>query len=222
MEAAVEATSGTSARVDERIETDDEGEKQTVSITGEVDMARDSGRLHVGLDGTDLHIDQIFANGKLYVKGVDQSEPETWGYVARDGLQAHHFFRAPGNDPKHVLWQITAMHNVKKAGEERVNGARTVRYSGDLDIDAATLGLTKEMKDRVLKEADAPGSTPIARADVWVDDQGRVVRIRMSQGPDSALATVTITLSDLGKPVETKAPAKAAEVELLSTGLLMG
>ncbi|WP_189382764.1 LppX_LprAFG lipoprotein [Streptosporangium nondiastaticum] len=221
--AAVDATGRSTARIDEKIEMGDgESQKYTISITGDFDMAGDKGRLTAALDASPQRLDEIFANGNVYLKGVDPAAPETWGFVARDKVEARYLLRAPANDPEHVLRQVAAMRKVKKEGEEKVNGARTVHYSGTLDFDTATLRMEAEMRTKVDQARELSGGELPIRAEAWIDDQGHIVRTRISHHVGAAGSTATMTLSNVGKPVETKAPKDAAPVVLERSGPLMG
>ncbi|MET9417765.1 LppX_LprAFG lipoprotein [Streptomyces klenkii] len=221
--AAVDATGRSTARIDEKIEMGDGGsQKYTISITGDFDMAGDKGRLTAALDASPMHLEEIFANGNVYLKGMDPEAPETWGFVARDKVEARYLLRAPANDPEHVLRQIAAMRKVKKEGEEKVNGAHTVHYSGTLDFDTATLRMDAEMRTKAGQVRDMSGGELPIRAEAWIDDQGRVARTRISHRVGQAGSTATMTLSDQGKPVDTKAPADSAPAVIERSGPLMG
>ncbi|GGX77952.1 hypothetical protein GCM10010324_24360 [Streptomyces hiroshimensis] len=221
--AAVEATGRSTARIDEQIEvTGGPAQKFTFTIKGDFDMAGDKGGLKVDLQGK-RHLEEIFADGKVYLKGVVPESPDMWGSMDRDKPEAHYLLRAPVNDPEHVLRQVSAMRDVKKEGEETVNGAPTAHYRGNLDFDTLTLRMTPESRAKGAKVRDAMGGKLPVRAEAWVDAKGRVVRTRLSYtfGPVGSVATMT--LSDLGKPVEATPPAESDVVPATSiSGVLPG
>lgn len=221
--AAVEATSRSTARIDEEIEVNGgPAQKYTFTIKGDFDMAADKGSLKVDLQGKQ-HLDEVFAGGKVYLKGVVPESPELWGSIPRDESQSHYILRAPVNDPEHVLRQVAAMRDAKKDGEEKVNGAPTTHYRGTLDFDTLTLRMTSEARAKAAELRDMMGGKLPVQAEAWVDAQGRVARTRLSYVLGTVGSTATMTLSDPGKPVNAAPPADKDAVPAASvSGVLPG
>ncbi|MCF3106445.1 LppX_LprAFG lipoprotein [Streptomyces roseoverticillatus] len=221
--AAVETTSRSTARIDEEIEVNGgPAQKYTFTIKGDFDMAADKGNLKVDLQGKQ-HLDEIFAGGNVYLKGVMPESPELWGSVPRDEPQSHYLLRAPVNDPEHVLRQVAAMRDTKKAGEEKVNGTPTTHYRGTLDFDTLTLRMTSEARAKAAELRDMMGGKLPVQAEAWLDDRGRVARTRLSYVLGTVGSTATMTLSDPGKPVNATPPADKDVVPAASvSGVLPG
>ncbi|MGR8008664.1 hypothetical protein [Streptomyces hypolithicus] len=114
----------------------DKSKTYTMDITGSFDLAGDKGHLAVDLGAA--HIDEIFANGNAYVKGV-QGVGDGWGSIRRDKAEAHYVLRAPLNDPEHVLQQVAAMRQITKIGQEQVDGVPAAHYRGTIDYTTLTL-----------------------------------------------------------------------------------
>ncbi|MCX4584989.1 hypothetical protein [Streptomyces sp. NBC_01481] len=220
--AAVAATSGSTARIEEKIELRDGGTTYVLSVTGSFDLAKDKGRLAVDLPGGAIsHMDEIFAGDTVYLRGVNGLE-DAWGSMARDRAEAHFLLRAPLNDPEHVLRQVAAMQKVSRLGEENVNGVPAVHYRGTLDHQTLTLRLATGVRTKADAMRDALGSEIPVFADAWVDGKGRVVRVGLSFTSMTSV-TVTMTLSDLGKPVTAVAPAPGRVLPVTGvTGVLPG
>ncbi|MFE9123728.1 hypothetical protein [Streptomyces sp. NPDC007172] len=224
VKAAVAATSKGPARIDQTIEITGGGAGGTITVTGGIDFAGDKATLGVDFpQGGISHVDEVFAGKQAYVRGASGVDNDTWAVTPRDTAEAHYLLRAPLNDPKHVLRQISAMHHVSKEGDEEVAGARTVHYRGMLGHDTLTLRMAKETREKVNQTRGLLGSDLPAYADAWVDQQGRVVQTRMSLDLTAGRVTVTTILSDLGKPIQVSVPSADDAVPATGfTGILTG
>ncbi|MFP3990865.1 hypothetical protein U9R90_26030 [Streptomyces sp. E11-3] len=225
VKAAVAATRATTAKINEKIELTDTAKAttHTLTITGNFDLAADKGRLAVDLPGGAIsHLDEIFADGKVYVRGFDRL-PDTWASIARDKAEAHYLLRAPLNDPEHVLQQVAAMTRISKHSTQQVNGTPATRYRGKLDHATLTSRLAEPTRTKAADQREALGTDIPAFADAWIDPKGRVVRTRLTFHGGGASVTATMTLSDLGKPVKVAAPPSPEVVPVTSTtGVLPG
>ncbi|MFI9822315.1 hypothetical protein ACIHFC_17875 [Streptomyces sp. NPDC052013] len=205
--AAVAALREDSAGFRQEIELEGEGRVYGLTVTGGFDFAADRGHLAVDLPGGAIdHSDQVFADGKIYISGVRGLGEDTWGVVPRDEAQAHYLLRSPLNDPEHVLLQIAALREISREGEENVQGVRAVRYRGILDHRTITLRMAPEARTRTDQARDALGSDLPVFADAWVDGRGRLVQTRMSADLADVRVSLTMALSDIGKPVRVTVP----------------
>ncbi|MGW0190049.1 LppX_LprAFG lipoprotein [Streptomyces sp. NPDC003362] len=222
--AAVEAVGEESVRIDEEIELAAEGEEYGLTVTGDFDFAADRGRLTVGLPGGAIsRSDEIFAEGRIYISGVAGIDEGAWGVMPRNEAEAHYALRAPLNDPEHVLRQISAMRQTTEEGEETVRGVRTTHYRGTIDHDTLTLRMAGDVRAKTDQARDMLGSDLPVFADAWVDGQGRLVRVRMDLNMSGTRVTVTMGLSDFGKPVKVTVPKASDTVAVSSaTGVLNG
>jgi len=221
---AVAALRQDSASFDQEIEIEGDGQVYLLSIAGGFDFAADRGHLEVDLPGGAIdHSEQVFADGKIYLNGVQGSGVDNWGVMARDKAEAHYLLRAPLNDPEHVLQQIAAMRKVSREGEESVEGARAVHYRGILDHRTVTLRMAADVRTKMGQARDILGGDLPVFADAWVDGKGNLVQTRMSANMSGARVTVTTVLSDIGEPVRVKVP-RAADTTPISeaTGVLNG
>ncbi|MFF7870833.1 hypothetical protein ACFZCT_30810 [Streptomyces qaidamensis] len=217
--AAVAALREDTAGFRQKIELESEGQVYGLTITGDFDFAADKGHLAVDLPGGAIdHSDQIFADGKIYISGVQGIGEDTWGAMPRDEAEAHYMLRAPLNDPEHVLQQIAAMRKISREGTENVQGVRAVRYRGILDHRTVTLRMATDVRTRMGQARDALGSDVPVFADAWVDDRGRLVQIRMSLNMSGAQVTLTMALSDIGEPVRVEVPRASDTVPVTEVG----
>lgn len=217
--AAVAALREDSAGFRQEIELEGEGQVYGLTVTGGFDFAADRGRLAVDFPGGAIdHSEQVFADGKIYISGVQGIGEDAWGVVPRDKAQAHYLLRAPLNDPEHVLQQIAAMREISRQGEENVQGVRTVRYRGTLDHRTVTLRMTPDVRTKTDQARDALGSDLPVFADAWVDGRGRLVQTRMSLNLSGARVTLTMALSDIGEPVSVTVPRAADTIPVTKVG----
>ncbi|MFD5338062.1 LolA-like protein [Streptomyces hawaiiensis] len=217
--AAVAALREDRAGFRQKFELEGEGQVYVLTITGGFDFAADKGHLAVDLPGGAIdHSDQIFADSKIYISGVQGIGEDTWGVMSRGQAKAHYLLRAPLNDPEHVLQQIAAMRKISREGEENIQGVRAVRYRGILDHRTVTLRMAPDVRTKMNQARDTLGSDLPVFADAWVDGQGRLVQIRMSVNMSGARVTLTMALSDIGEPVRVTVPRAADTVPVTEVG----
>ncbi|MFJ7181859.1 LppX_LprAFG lipoprotein [Streptomyces massasporeus] len=208
-----------SAGFRQEVELEGEGQVYGLTATGGFDFAADKGHLTVDLPGGAIdHSDQVFADGKIYISGVQGIGENAWGVVPRDKAEAHYLLRAPLNDPEHVLAQIAAMRKISREGEETIQGVRAVRYRGVLDHRTATLRMAPDVRTKMNQARDTLGSDLPVFADAWVDGRGRLVQTRMSVNMSGARSTLTMALSDIGEPVRVTVPRASDTVPVSEVG----
>ncbi|MBC2875305.1 MULTISPECIES: LolA-like protein [Streptomyces] len=204
--AAAAATARTTARVDERIDMSDGTTRAGLTIRGALDLAGGKGDLRVRLrsDGRPpVPLDEVFAGRTVYFRMPQEPTGKTsWRSTRRDRAEVHYLFRAPMNDPTHVLRQVAMLPSARKVGEEKVNGTPTTHYRAEPDLKTLTHRMVTAQRTKLASHWGDMRRYLLPRADVWVDRQGRVVRTRfgMSAGTGGEVSTL-LTLSDLGKPV---------------------
>ncbi|NUP17797.1 MAG: hypothetical protein HOZ81_17225, partial [Streptomyces sp.] len=158
VQAAVAALREQSARFRQEVELEGGGQVYGLTVTGGFDFAADKGHLAVDLPGGAIdHSDQVFADGKIYISGVEGVDAGAWGVMPRDQAEAHYLLRAPLNDPEHVLVQIAAMREISREGEANVQGVRTVHYRGILDHRTVTLRMAKDVRTKMDQARDMLG-----------------------------------------------------------------
>jgi lipoprotein LprA len=94
-------------------------------------------------------------------------------------------------------------------GEEDVNGAPTRHYRTTIDVQS----LVKEMQ---IPGAGAVELPKTATQDIWIDDEGRTVKMVQDMAP---LQTMTMTMSDFGKKVDITAPPAGQVTDMKDAGL---
>lgn len=113
---------------------------------------------------------------------------------------------------------LTASPDIRRVGEEEVEGVRTTRYSGTVDASEGLKALDPEDRQAMEQQLQKLGAGKMT-VDFWVDEQGlprkQVVKTDMAQGRFEA----TAHCSDYGKPVQISAPPADQVGELRLPGL---
>ncbi|MCX4666768.1 hypothetical protein OG453_08800 [Streptomyces sp. NBC_01381] len=216
---AVEATRGTSVKINETIIFQDEGKKILLTMNGPFDLARDRGNLVVQKSGPNPieRLDQVFAGDKVYLgTGKDR-----WLVTTRSKAESHYFLRAPVNDPQHLLDQIAATSKVKKASPDPVYGINATHYRGVLDHRALTVRMAAKSRDDIdaLHLAEEDPDQPVS-VDAYMKE-GRLVLARLSYRNGGRSVHVNFALSDFGAPVTAPVPPSATPSAPPSTGAMV-
>ena len=221
--AAVAATGRTSVQISQQLQIDTDDETHTITITGPFDLAEGRGRLGVDFPGGAIsHIDELFADGKVYVHGASDLPDDIWAALDRDKAVAHYLLRSPLNDPAHVLQQISTLTQVTRGREEEVDGLRNAHYSGILTDDALTARLAPQVRDQMQTYLSANTDIPVP-ADVWIDPRGRAVKIRIGVETSTIRSSNTVAYTEPGKAVTVTPPAaKDTSTVTDLSGVLVG
>jgi hypothetical protein len=114
------------------------------------------------------------------------------------------------SDPTQALEYLRgATDDVRRVGEEQVRGVSTTHYRATVDLNKAAASLPPDARaanDELVKSL----GTSTLPSDVWIDDDGRVRRMRFSldadgSGPGPA-TTVNLELFEFGVPVTVEVP----------------
>jgi predicted small lipoprotein YifL len=213
--AAVEGL--TTARTAYRWEVGMPGSR-TYALTGKGghDFARKQGTLVVSLEDA-ARFEQVFTPQRLYVRGTTTTESADWMFVDRAGLKTERILKAPGNDPECLLRQVELGERYQRLTVDDVAGVSATRYRGELTQAALTLNMTTEARKKADQMRDMLGGTIPATADVWIDEQGRLVQLQLKMDIEGTiLSTTTLTLTGQGEPVKVRVPADAAEADTSS------
>ncbi len=199
------------------------GSKTSVRGEGAFDMQNRRGvfTLDLGALGASLggdSIETIFDGPGMYLKlpsSAPSGEPPwfkidlaTAGRLAGANLGSLGQLRQ--SDPTKALEFLRgATDDVRKVGDEDVRGESTTHYRAVVDLQRAAASLPAEERAAIQDLVRSLG-TPRLPADVWIDDSGRVRRLRFTVDSDgkgpTAPATVSLELFDFGVPVTVDAP----------------
>ncbi|WP_256106080.1 hypothetical protein [Streptomyces sp. ODS05-4] len=199
--AAIAATRRTSAHTVLAFQAQQEGgPAYDVTGRGLFDFPRDRGAYAADLAGSRTEV--VFAEGQAYLRSALGGERSSWGYIPRRDMETRNLLRPPGGDPEFVLEQVAMVTKFEKVGQEK----QGTHYRGLLPYKALTLRMEKEREKGVAEMREVIGGELPAIAEVWVDGQGRAVKVHQTFELAGTRATNTLSLSELGTPVQVTVP----------------
>lgn len=189
-----------------QVETKAEGKKaQKVTIVSEGvwSFAKSEGRQSLSVAGRTT--ESITKGGSFYTEIVDPKDPaRKWSRIPASGGA-----RLGTNDPEQAIKLLLGASDVEKAGTETVREAETTKYTMDIDVDAAADRLPESEGDAFKQQLQGRDSVP---ATVWVDEEGRMRRLRytLATDKDGARSSIvaTMELFDFGVEVQVTAPSE--------------
>ncbi|WP_030685502.1 hypothetical protein [Streptomyces sp. NRRL B-1347] len=114
---------------------------------------------------------------------------------------------------------LTGSKDVKKVGEETVDGVETTHYAGTVTLDELRADLKDEDPEKrksrtknIEKFADM-GIEKLSM-DMWIDGDDRTKQFRTQGKGDKGKFDMTITFFDVNKPVRVTAPPKGQVMDL--------
>ncbi|MER5942960.1 hypothetical protein ABT121_37350 [Streptomyces sp. NPDC001928] len=117
-----------------------------------------------------------------------------------------------GRNPAREAAFLATAQDVKKVGDEKVDGTDTTHYAGTAAIDDLRTSLkeiedkaTREGRERSLDQYDKAGVDELT-LDVWIDGDDRVKRVRTQGFGRHGALDLTFTFLEYGKSVTVRAP----------------
>jgi hypothetical protein len=183
------------------------GKRSTITIRGGYDMRSERGRLTVLLPGGGIdRVNVVFTRSEVYVDRLANLPEGAWAASPREQVKTHYLLRTPANDPGAVVKQVTEIQRPLLIGEETLRAAATKHYRGWLGWKTVTKYLAADRLDAANKLRDGLGTDGVP-ADVWIDDQGQIVRILLAYGVGGVGSKLQLDLTDYGSPVRVRAPS---------------
>ena len=160
--------------------------KNTVSSEGVWNFADSEGHQSVDIGGSTVEL--ITKGGSLYTKNPGAKDPaKPWTRTPAKGGA-----RLGTTDPEQALTFLLGASDVSDEGKEDVRGESTTRYDFSIDIDAAAEQLPSGDREAFEKSLSSFKSDELP-ASIWVDDEGRMRRLRYEIRSESDKASVVIT-----------------------------
>ena len=210
-----------SARVGLSITFSSAGNQGVVSGDGLVDLVNSRGAVTLdlgGLGGTLISgpVDTVLAREGLFVKLPPSLLSGNKPWVKIDlstvagaaGVNLGSVGQLQSVDPNQVLQFLKgAADSMKKVGEEQVRDAETTHYRGNLVLNRAAADARPEAQEAIRQAIDGLGTATIP-ANVWIDEQGRMRRLRLQTTGESGgpAGTVEFELYDFGAPADVQLP----------------
>jgi hypothetical protein len=209
------------------------GEPVTVTVDGVMAGDGDNGELKVSMPIVG-DIEERIVDGVIYMNlGSFPGAPaaldgKQWVKLDHEQLkqQSGAFGdladQAESNSPQQGLEYLQGLSgDVQNLGQEDVGGRPATHYRASIDYTK----VLDELPHASAQTRDALGKLGTVPADVWIDDQDRVVKMHMTIDGSalagaSGTAELTMELSDFGVPVDVQAPPEDQTVDFSSLGSL--
>lgn len=166
------------------------------------------------LGGTSASVHEIVVDGAAYlqVQGVDLL-PAVWvkadlgddGAASADNPLAR---LATSGGVEDLLAALREVGTVEKVARQDVGGVPTTKYHATLDFSS----FLKDLPAVPGVDLGGIASAASAPVDLWVDDQGRLVRLEATVGTGDSGVRLALGLADFGAPLDIQAPSAALDL----------
>ncbi|MFF4060867.1 hypothetical protein ACFYZ8_37730 [Streptomyces sp. NPDC001668] len=194
------------------------GTRVTIRGEGVYDYRGRRGRLKVMLPqdpaGTSEHrpITELLAPGALFMKNRGAGVPaDKWVRVDTTALSDGNLVTGGATDPLAAAEVLRGTRTATYVGATELAGTEVRHYRGTADLAAAAKGAGANRS--VLAAAAKGFATPAVPFDVYLDDQGRIRKIRHrfsfvnGQRPGTVAVASTTLLFDFGTAADVRLPA---------------
>lgn len=208
------------------------GGQGVVSGDGLVDLVNNRGAVTLdlgGLGGTLISgpVDTVLAREGLFVKLPPSLLSGSKPWVKIDlstvagaaGVNLGSVGQLQSVDPSQVLQFLKgAADSMKKVGDEQVRDTETTHYRGNLDLNKAAADAPPEAQEAIRQAISGLGTSSIP-ANVWIDDQGRMRRLRLQTAGESGgpAGTLEFELYEFGVPADVQVPPADQVTDLASS-----
>ncbi|MFI5876700.1 hypothetical protein ACIBAH_30465 [Streptomyces sp. NPDC051445] len=194
------------------------GTRVTIRGQGVYDYRRQLGELKVLLPqdpaGTSEHrpITELLAPGALFMKNRDGVPDDKWVRVDTAALSDGNLVTGGATDPFAAAEVLRGTRTARYVGRTEVAGTAVRHYRGTADLVVAARNASVGGRD-ALRAAAKGFATARVPFDVYLDDQGRVRKVRHrfsfvnGQRKEAVAVASTTLLYDFGAPVEVRLPA---------------
>ncbi|MFD6436022.1 hypothetical protein ACFWFC_25215 [Streptomyces venezuelae] len=191
------------------------GTRVTIRGKGVYDFERQVGQFEVVLPqdpaGKDEHrpITELMAAGALYMKNRGAGVPsDKWVRIETRSLSDGNLVTGGATDPLAAAELLRGARKVGFVGEERVGGVEVRHYRGVVDLRAAARAASAGQRGALgvaAAKGFSKGSVPF---DVYLDDEGRVRKLRQRFAVADANVASTTLLYGFGVSAKVRLPAE--------------
>ncbi|MFB7170737.1 LppX_LprAFG lipoprotein [Streptomyces sp. NPDC056254] len=124
-----------------------------------------------------------------------------------------------GQNPADTADSLSAAKDLKKVGDETIDGQKTTHLTGTVSVDemrsrsAASTPEAKERQDKNLAALEAQGIKTLTM-DLWIDENDQAKQVRTRGAGTSGPMDITVKFLDVNKPVEVAVPPAEQVVDL--------
>lgn len=223
------------------MEMDMTGPQGAISMTadGAFDFAEQLGHMTMHMDlpegagtGGPMDMEMVLDGLTMYMKYPTfmQVSPSSKPWVRIDldamsqqaGVDMAALMQGGNQDPSQALEYLRGVSDIATVGEEDIRGAPATHYRGTIDFDKVVENAPADVRERVeatIKTiTDAVGEMTIP-VEVWIDAEGRVVRMSQSfdfqEGAQAGTSmSMVMDFFDFGTPVDIEIPPPSQTTDI--------
>jgi hypothetical protein len=195
---------------------------QTLHGQGVTDPRQKRAQVTLALPGGQGEIESRYIGGTMFLRlpeSARQALPhgKEWAKIDMSrvlrsrGLDTSRVQTPSGSDPDQTLQALKGAGDVQRMGKEDVRGAATTHYKATIDMRKAAERMAAGDKAKarqgmsaLIKSSGGRSTLPI---EVWLDGQGRVRRMKLTQRIQGQDASYTMELYDFGTHHAVDAPS---------------
>jgi hypothetical protein len=193
---------------------------QHLNGTGFFDTKGQKGRMTLDLPQAGGAVDAVIVKRIIYMHfpaSVAKQIPGGKSWVKIDfekaakaqGIDIGALQSTSTTDPSQTLDQLRGAGDVKRVGDETIRGTKTTHYTATLDlrkaVDKAPADKRAAARSSIEKIIKLTGTSTFP-ADAWLDQQGRVRRMKLSYKVQGKPFTMTMDMFAFGTREAIKAP----------------
>ncbi|CAM5612427.1 Lipoprotein OS=Streptomyces alboniger OX=132473 GN=CP975_16535 PE=4 SV=1 [Streptomyces alboniger] len=204
-----------SAKASTSMEMDSGGTRVTIRGEGRYDFVGQRGEFEVVLPqnsaagGRHRPITELLAAGALYMKNRGAGVPaDKWVRIETRSLSDGNLVTGGATDPLAAAELLRGARGVRYVGEERVGGVEVRHYRGTAYLPAAAKAASAGQRGALGIAAAKGFSRKGVPFDAWLDDRGRVRKLRQRFTAANGDVASTMLLHGFGAPVRVRLPAE--------------
>jgi hypothetical protein len=176
----------------------------------------ESGEMEVRLVGEAMYLNsgEPLEAGKKWMKFDLAALKEAGGQDPLAGLTSQ-----AGQNPTDASGALAAAKDLKKVGEETVDGVKTTHFTGTVTLDSMRESLknedaeTRKRREQTIEQYEESGVDRLTM-DLWVDENDQTKQVRTRGTTDEGAMDLMIKILSVNKPVTVTAPPAAETVDL--------
>jgi hypothetical protein len=195
---------------------------QTLRGQGAIDPKTGRSQITLALPQGQGEIESRYIGGMVYLHLPEKARDglpggRSWAKIdivrmmRSKGIDVSKVRSPSGDDPTQTVAQLRGAGDVERVGKDTVRGAPTTHYKTTVDLRKAAERAATGSRDTARKGMNdlikASGGRTTAPVEVWIDDKGRVRRMRTVQRINDQDVTETMELYDFGGDQAIVAPS---------------
>jgi hypothetical protein len=197
----------------------------TFTMEGDMamDVAASVGRMTIRMHGVqgvpaDAELDMVIDGDDTYFRDPELYGTSDWIRVSSDEAGIGDQF-GTGRDPSAFLGYLNGARDVEVVGTEKVAGARTTRYGGDVDLERAFVQIhsqaARDAEETIEALRGQLGEFHVS-FDAWIDDGGAMRRMDLAFDPRARDGgfRVRVDIREVGADLDVEVPSEDEVIDL--------